>query len=1329
MGIGIKNINLGAKYHEYLKRQVEELGDYQQRKQHEQTAKQDRYQGYLMKGMTDAQIKQSEQDYNSQRLVDLHSKQQDNLNRFTRCSGELAQQWGLSGSLSGDKLETIGKLEMGQDPRTAPFVKVKKVQVHTIKDKSTAHVFDKTNNSTHYLSDDELKQGHFINELGNKISFNNTDIRYLDLRLTKADLKNGYTLNANGDTVYFDSAETTKTNVDAPFFKSEKVKTETIEQRKTATELTFTVDSTFSYAYQMMSDEDKRKFEQIFFDASDKAFNEQVAQHFKNSAGEHGKLLSYDVMHLDGRDGQPHIHIHKDVSNLMGMSDGSISATELDAMKQKGFHQKVDALFKADFVEQFKQAFPNIPVETYDKEKTSVLSYENQRVKDYRVAFDAESLKKIKDQSNIAEQIDAIVNQQQKDENNRFSLAINTLEKQKDSGELSKELFYKKLQKEQQKHERALVGINSTKNKAKIQANIKNAKTDEGLSNKSQRLEDFVAGLGLGYKKDPESIGMVHPKDELTSSTDELIFKNLTATKAQFTSNELICEYVNHYGIDGKVRAEKLIGDAKSWLLGVQAEMTTDMLATFKRDRDGNPTPELLFTSKTLINKEFENLDIMRKQMGQASQMHIKDIDKQISVLEQQINGKFADGQRALIKSVFNENNATIAIGVPGAGKSYAINGCALLAHEQGFKTYGIAPTNKVAGDLGTTAIGKDHAFTVQKFNADFEKGNIKLDATSIVFMDEASMVATHDWNKLLKNIDTSGAKLVVVGDTNQISAVGAGATLTEFMRDKDIIKHQGNIAILDEITRQKDDVSKLIANSTSLAKAYKDGNVDALKASGDHIREAFKILESDSRSNLYDTTQQKIDALVADYMADTNTARDKLVLCSTNESVNNLNDAIQSARLKNGDLSKETLSNGERDFHIGDRIVIKENNKGDKIDRDADRLLFKEFSGLQEQKNAYRDFKSGIVSESDFKEQQKEKFAEFKQRKEQALDQQLMKDFLKTDAQKQAEKDFRNGKTDERTYKENQQVDFERYKIDHGQPLTGGYSNGDVGTIKGFANGKAIVSFDNGSVRTIQIENNNKVDLGYSLTLHKSQGQTVQNSYVFMESSSINSMNLCNVAFTRNKEMLKVYATKGEYNQVKEQYCRQDAKELLTDIGRQYGINPQAQVQQQTISNQADSQAMQVAHAVALQQAPEQQKGFLTTAKEKLLGLFKKAPETLQENGLQSIKDAMVHGSKVAPQKIAPQPQQEPQKQPARVQDIPDAIKAQIARENQVAQQAKAQAHAKAQAELARQQAEKARQVEIAKQQDAQRKKEQAVQAVKQSKKKQKSRGPTLSI
>ncbi|MFZ6755573.1 hypothetical protein ACO0KY_19695, partial [Undibacterium sp. Dicai25W] len=95
----------------------------------------------------------------------------------------------------------------------------------------------------------------------------------------------------------------------------------------------------------------------------------------------------------------------------MKMPDGSISATELDAIKEKGFHQKVDALFKADFVERFKESFPEIAIETYDKEKKSVLDYDNQRVKDYRVAFDQESLDKIKRNSTTPEKIEQVVKQ------------------------------------------------------------------------------------------------------------------------------------------------------------------------------------------------------------------------------------------------------------------------------------------------------------------------------------------------------------------------------------------------------------------------------------------------------------------------------------------------------------------------------------------------------------------------------------------------------------------------------------------------------------------------------------------------------------------------------------------------------------------------------------------------------------------------------------------------------------------------------------------------------------------------------------------------------
>jgi ATP-dependent exoDNAse (exonuclease V) alpha subunit len=64
-----------------------------------------------------------------------------------------------------------------------------------------------------------------------------------------------------------------------------------------------------------------------------------------------------------------------------------------------------------------------------------------------------------------------------------------------------------------------------------------------------------------------------------------------------------------------------------------------------------------------------------------------------------------------------------------------------------------------------------------------------------------------------MQNIDKTGAKLVLIGDSNQISAVGAGQTLTEYLQDSEITKHKENFAILDEITRQKDSVSLRLQN------------------------------------------------------------------------------------------------------------------------------------------------------------------------------------------------------------------------------------------------------------------------------------------------------------------------------------------------------------------------------------------------------------------------------------------------------------------------------------------------------------------------------------
>lgn len=1132
MGFATQNINIGYNYHEYLRKQLEQHNDAKLRI--EQKAQ--RHLEYNMKGLTPEQISIQEQPFKDA----MHKEQQDNLARYTRCSGAIADRLGLSGHLTAEKLKVIGDLEIGKHDETAKDVKIQEKKVYTINDKSTAHVVDETTKENVYLNETDLKNGFYTNEYDEKIPFKNDSVQYFKIYLTQKDLANGYVNNHNGEQVFFDKKDVV-----------EGVE----QQRKTSTEFCYSLDSTFSYFYQSLDDDGKRKMEQIFMDAMDESFNNVVQKEIKNSKGQTGELLTYTTVHVDNRDGNPFLHGHYNCSNLNRV-DGEYGATEIDAIKEPGFHNMVNAKFQSSFIQKFTETFKDVPVESYDREKKSVLNHNQQQTKDFRVAYNKESLNKIYSMSKTGEKVDAVVKQQLADNENRYNKTIKDLKEQKESHEITDDAFYKKSNIAQQKFQKEIKRINSGKNKSKIKNEIKKAKTDESFTDKITRNDDLVKSFGLEYKKKGvDEIGILYSKKGLSKDTDSHVIKNVTATKPYFSEHDFVAEYINHYGPDAENRAIQLIKDAKAG--NGLSNKNADIIAHVEQDKYGRD--KFTFTSRELITKEHDNIKVMRKMMTKDSKTHIEKekLEKQVKELLQKLSDdnrkkelekgtkeseikdiKFSQGQRDLIDVVFNEKNAGICIGVPGSGKSFSINASSIIAKQNGFTTYGIAPTNKVKADLGTTDIGKDNAFTVQAFNIGIQNNKIHLDEKSIVFLDESSMVDTRTFHDLMQNIDRTGAKLVLIGDSNQISAVGAGQTLTEYLQDSEITKHKENFAILDEITRQKDSVSLEIAKSTSLANVYRNGNVDELKESGEHIKKAFQLLEDNGRMHLCETSEQKLNMLVHDYMADDKPCNEKLALASLNKSVDAINTAIQDERLKKGQLSEQSLSNGDKDFHVGDRIILKENIKD--------------------------------------KEQ--------------------------------------------------------------------GYSNGDVGTIKEFVNGVAVVSLDNGTERNVSIKNNDKIDLGYCLTGHKSQGLTTGNTYNFAEVSSLASSNMTNVIFTRNKFDIHNYATHAEYDAVKECYSRKDSKMLLTDIGKQNGIqldepqkltvsheNHEKEIgfkiniepkQEQQHHNQEQqqpsldgknapeqSQKQQVKFATVepkQDKNPEQKQGFLSKAKDKLYESFK---------------------------------------------------------------------------------------------------------------------------
>ena len=334
-------------------------------------------------------------------------------------------------------------------------------------------------------------------------------------------------------------------------------------------------------------------------------------------------------------------------------------------------------------------------------------------------------------------------------------------------------------------------------------------------------------------------------------------------------------------------------------------------------------TKQEQFTLMSLCEKEVENVKMMKTQFRQVSKKTVVRLEEKIEAIQQRTGIVPEDEQKEFIRSVFNAKNASIVVGVPGAGKSLAASWATEIANEAGYRTIGIAPTGKVASALSNET-SVNHAMTVDKLNLDIKQRKFELTSNDIIFMDESSMVGTRNWNTLLKNLN--GAKIVSVGDPNQIQSVSAGSTLNEFMRDKEI---NSEVKYLTEIRRQKDAVAMSIAAKTSLKDEFKSGDYEDKKASGLHVQEAINIMKANGKiRNEFTTTSEKVNAISDDYLLNINQFKNKIIVASTNDSIDRLNESIQAKRLKAGAISGESLTNGKESFYVGDRVVMKKNEK-----------------------------------------------------------------------------------------------------------------------------------------------------------------------------------------------------------------------------------------------------------------------------------------------------------------------------------------------------------------------------------------------------------------
>ncbi|HCC24959.1 MAG TPA: hypothetical protein DEP85_05570, partial [Holosporales bacterium] len=265
--------------------------------------------------------------------------------------------------------------------------------------------------------------------------------------------------------------------------------------------------------------------------------------------------------------------------------------------------------------------------------------------------------------------------------------------------------------------------------------------------------------------------------------------------------------------------------------------------------------------------------------------------------------------KKAYEHCVNSDRNLCIIQGRAGVGKSTVLTPIREAHEESGFRVLGLTPTNKVALDL--KADGFKEAKTCHSFLFAFKNNRESLDSKTLVVVDEVGMMGTELSVELFHVIKTSGAKLLLVGDDRQLSAVARGGAFGH------LAERYGAVE-LNEVRRQTIDWQKAVSEDLS---------------KGD-VRNAVHLLEENKAIQWKDTKEESLSDILKDWAKEslTNPEGTQLILAQRNIDVDALNQGARDILRKQGRLGDVEVTcmtqRGKMSFAEGDRIHFTKTDK-----------------------------------------------------------------------------------------------------------------------------------------------------------------------------------------------------------------------------------------------------------------------------------------------------------------------------------------------------------------------------------------------------------------
>lgn len=265
-----------------------------------------------------------------------------------------------------------------------------------------------------------------------------------------------------------------------------------------------------------------------------------------------------------------------------------------------------------------------------------------------------------------------------------------------------------------------------------------------------------------------------------------------------------------------------------------------------------------------------------------------------------------ADQREMVRRLLFSAEGVTVVIGEAGTGKTYAIVAAAEGWAQAGIELRAAAPTWRAANVMRSEGLlATSIASLLGELGCAARAGTEGLTGGSVLLVDEAGMVDSATLARLIAHADDAGAKLVLVGDPQQLGEIEAGGLFAALAERTDPI-------YLDQVIRHHHETDR------EAAKRIREGEG----------REALSLYRSEERVIVAPNAEARREAMVRDWQEAFAGGEDALMVAKRNADVEKLNELARAVMRERGRVGSEEIEIGGNAFAAGDQVITRVNDR-----------------------------------------------------------------------------------------------------------------------------------------------------------------------------------------------------------------------------------------------------------------------------------------------------------------------------------------------------------------------------------------------------------------